>query len=462
MAIRALQVTVDTGGDDLRSGSRASVALIGRDLSLRSIDLTTVALNRAGERFADRTATTVTAALVRPIEPTDLEFIELRFVADRGIGNDQWHCERIRVLGNPGDADQIWLWDQIFSRDDLLNERYPTRRSLRLPSFTPGLPQIEVEMTTGGDDLRSDSGGWIELEMADGRLLHRAFSGEFKPGSIHRFVFDMDYPFVDVPPVRGAPLRRARLFYGKAPVGPVVSGLPGEIWLLLTTNDNWDLQRLRVRASHRPTPRAWIPGTGRPGLSWLESSWDLLPWNRPIEYVLVDTDPLRLSRYAIWESEVLVPPALRVSTADRFLVELYTGDDDLRVGARQDITLDLVLRGGGLVRLVTRARADQPFVTSWADGGVWEGSFGNWSVARSVGRVSSGSPVTLADVAAVRLTPVLDVGDRWTLNGIRLSVPFDAGAELHDRAAWRLFASFLNLGVSLDASVRPWQSPAIA
>jgi len=160
-------------------------------------------------------------------------------------------------------------------------------------------------------------------------------------------------------------------------------------------------------------------------------------------------------------------------------MQFFTGRDDLRTGGdpHSEVAVSLITRGGGELPLQVRARRDQPFVAVSRDAGAaYTGSFASWSVASAVGRTPDGRSVALADIERVRVRMDPEVtgsiigssiistraGDRWSLAGIRLSVPVDGRAGSLRTGTTNLdrsLASFFNLDVTLDAGRRTWESP---
>ncbi len=434
MPIESIDVDVATGDDDLRPGSRAFVVLVGRDATGRAVDLAIIPLNTAGEKFADRTTKRVSTVLGEPVALGDIEFVELRFDADRGLGDDQWHCSHIRVVGLP---DLDVLWNEDFPRDDRLTRSSPTRRSRRLSTFG-GTPQIEFHITTGNDDLRSDSGGWLEAEMIDGRLVSQVFFGPFPNDTTRVVRFDLPEP-VDVLPVH-----RVRVFFGGPPVGGEFLSVPDAIARAAESNDIWDLARLHVSTSD--------------------------------SHGIFDGRPGRLKQFSVFESPVLRPKVLAPAASQEFQIDLVTGADDLRVGGNphSEVTVALSMTDGTEVPLEVRTHHQQPFVTRLGGGGAYSGSFETHGGASAIGRPPGGRPVTLANVSriVVRMNPSViegivggtDIrgGDRWSLARIRLSVPADGRAGgLRTAGAARCLASFFNIGVKLDEHRRMWVSPPI-
>jgi hypothetical protein len=81
--IREIQVDLSTGDDDLRSGSRATLALIGRDAAGRTASLFAMPLTSDREKLSNGSSKSVVMPLPAPLVLANVESVEMQFTADR-------------------------------------------------------------------------------------------------------------------------------------------------------------------------------------------------------------------------------------------------------------------------------------------------------------------------------------------------------------------------------------------
>ena len=176
--VGTLNVTIETGDDDLRHDSGVFVGL-----QMRSGETLEVPFAR-GERLVDRSVTIRSIKLPRDVFAHDIVRAKVRFAQGPGGGltrPDGWKMNRVTILGVTPDgrtrplavagpnaqhftASNTWEGSPLAAK---LYDAAPARTSAKLC----------MRLLVGRDDLRGDSGATIQTEYVDGRVFEARFIG---------------------------------------------------------------------------------------------------------------------------------------------------------------------------------------------------------------------------------------------------------------------------------------------
>ncbi len=154
---RELLVHFDTGADDLRGG-KDNVDLIihfhgGYNWVFKNINLRARWLNNYTE--------TASVPIFAGLDPSKVKEFEFRTTFRGGIAGDNWDVRRITIEGFNGQGPEGNGRD-LLARDNKFHRITGDRRSVRVPMTqrTPAQPgqvaHLDLEITTGGDDLRGN------------------------------------------------------------------------------------------------------------------------------------------------------------------------------------------------------------------------------------------------------------------------------------------------------------------
>jgi hypothetical protein len=341
-------IMVATGNDDLRAGSSAQVEFMRGDEVLGRVTLT-----GDRERFADNTTKTVHFNLDAPLEISRVEFIQLVYFADRDFwGYDEWNPNSLIVHVNSSSFDPVRLLETR-RVPEMTRERTRWRSGV-LETFGRTQTRIAFRVGTGNDDLRQGSQAVCEVETDDGRVFSTGIYGlqrDRTTASAH----------VDLPSgITSDNIRLARLRFTQG--SPGFHSMISAMW----QGDQWEVARYTVRAIEPDGRTVDIAVSGR--IKFEQPGW--------------------------WQSAPRMAQRAPFAGANRFVVFVYTGNDDLRtdpnVQPNSEIDVRVNLRGGRSVLLDTGRSVRRHFVGTTNT--AFFGTFKDWGMAWAVARTSENIP----------------------------------------------------------------------
>lgn len=180
--VNEFRVSIRTGDDDLREGSRAFC-----EVKLHNGWSYEHPITPLPTRLADHTSLQQTFRTPRLIDVDDIASVALRYEADNSGGStDEWNVQGWSVEASHGlTTREVILGDTprlphvLAERFDRVTEFNTSRSEVeRLASFIGWAPDPEFTVTihTGGDDLRSDSMAYLRVLLNDGGFIERRLS----------------------------------------------------------------------------------------------------------------------------------------------------------------------------------------------------------------------------------------------------------------------------------------------
>jgi hypothetical protein len=135
LPLRGVRVTLQTGNDDLREDSVASLILTSRNGDTRIITLT-----NPRERLADRTEFTREFSTASGLDTADITDVTLRFRGGSASGlrsRDQWEVRGIRVVAIDSSAGESVLLRAIPNRESRLQIKFERTSDWRVTIPSP-------------------------------------------------------------------------------------------------------------------------------------------------------------------------------------------------------------------------------------------------------------------------------------------------------------------------------------
>jgi microsomal dipeptidase-like Zn-dependent dipeptidase len=165
--VRALMLTIRTGGDDLRGGNDNATATI--DLGTSSVDCP---LN-GGEVWGNHSLHTVRCALPAGTQRSSLREVRIKTSFSGGIGGDNWNMDSIQVSAETAGRrllSQTGTPLIRFTAEQRSRVVYaPTRRPEANPLDMPATSILKMWVRTTTDDLRGENdNARVVLEIRDG------------------------------------------------------------------------------------------------------------------------------------------------------------------------------------------------------------------------------------------------------------------------------------------------------
>jgi hypothetical protein len=262
-------------------------------------------------------------------------------------------------------------------------------------AFAQPPPQVTFNIHTRGDDLRADSQAIYEVESDDGRVIGGWVLGRLPDRTSTTRSFNLPAG------ITSTNLRFVRIYFG-----------PG-----------------------RPLEAHTIPDLLWQGDQW-EMSFDAEVTDATGTRSLFRS-PVHKFEHPGWLSNLeLRPQRLPVTTARRFAICIYTGDDDLRtdphINPNSELDVFVNMTDGRQLRLDTGRTTHRNFVGT--EDTAFYGSFKSWGIAYGMADAPESIPLAQIQSFSVQMVPgrappgtlrgsePFRGDDQWTLNGLWIGV----------------------------------------
>jgi hypothetical protein len=174
--VTKLEVSVRTGNDDLRDGSDAYLLY-----SLGGAPLEAKLTN--GGRWADRTWATAEVRVDPAVEDSLVKIRGIRFVAGKkpGMSDDQWELNGLQISAIDRSRTNRGIYRNVEVRHKFTQSgvwRIAEESPIDTGRPNSGEPQYaELELFTGGDDLRANSAAHVTLILDKGYAVSEYLRG---------------------------------------------------------------------------------------------------------------------------------------------------------------------------------------------------------------------------------------------------------------------------------------------
>ncbi len=256
-----VQIWIQTGGDDLRAGNNASD---NADVTLTFAGGNTVTQNINGGREWGNGQTHIARLTLPATAPRvqDIEGVTITTHFGGGIGGDNWNVDKVALMiGFPtgsktSEPAPIIIHEWLDKSDGPLIRFTGSIHDLveNVPSADTGIAvsALDLIISTGNDDLRGGGNAGdncdVTIELTNGKSItvNNANNGSnWKNWTDHTV---------------GIPIPKAGIRGGEVTSVKLHSGFGGGIG-----GDNWNVQRIQLRATLSPDIRrydtVWRPGT---------------------------------------------------------------------------------------------------------------------------------------------------------------------------------------------------------